>query len=221
MFYCKQCGTDNGWPTGFHLPMSRGPCEMCKTMASCFDVPSSSLPREKENRPLTMETTFALIKPDAVRYGHVSSILSMMEKKFLVADVLCATWPKSLAMQFYADLQEKSFFPDLVKFMSSDRLYMIMLVSPDAVSRWRAMMGATDPMKAAPDTVRGLYSAKDGVIMHNVVHGSDSAENVQRERELIASHYFGQPDQEHLFGDEADSFIKKHRALTAQAGERT
>lgn len=152
-----------------------------------------------------LEYTVALIKPDAVRAGVAGKIISEMEKQFIVADVLCAKWPRQFAEDFYVAHRNKGFYWKLVQFMCSDRLYMITLVAPDATRKWREMMGATNPLEASEDSIRGMYSAKDGVIMHNAVHGSDDIESAARELKFINKSFYG------TFGEEAYAAIERHK----------
>ncbi len=166
-----------------------------------------------------LEYTVALIKPDAVKAGHAGKIISEMEGQFFVADVLCATWPTSFAEDFYVAHRNKGFYYKLVNFMCSGRLYMVTLVAPDAVGKWRAMMGATDPLEASDLSIRGRYAAKDGVIMHNAVHGSDTIESAGREIKLVRSRLFtkaslgGAGVQCPQFGEEAYSLVEKYKNL--------
>lgn len=132
--------------------------------------------------------TIALIKPDAVQRKVVGKIIHEMEQYYDIVDLHTAHWPKGFAGAFYAEHITRPFFPALVDFMTSGPLGMVILRGPDAVQSWRERMGATDPMKAGPNTIRGKYAAKDGVVMHNVVHGSDSPEAAERELWLIRQH---------------------------------
>lgn len=131
------------------------------------------------------EFTVAIIKPDAVKLRRVGPILTEMERFFEVAEVATAHWPRGFAEQFYQEHQHRPFFMDLTAFMSSSLLVMVLLTGPGVVDGWRQAMGATDPMKAAPQSIRYRYSAKDGVMMHNAVHGSDLPASAEREMRLI------------------------------------
>jgi len=145
-----------------------------------------------------LEYTIALIKPDAVTAGTAGRIITRMEHNFFVADVRCAQWGPNVAMEFYEEHRGKAFFDDLVRFMCSDRLYMITLVAPDAIDKWRAMMGATNPLNAMPGSIRGDFAARDGIIMHNCVHGSDSEESVRRESAVLTRHGYSLPEARRL-----------------------
>lgn len=131
------------------------------------------------------EYTLAIIKPDAVRSLHAGRILTEMEMNFAIEDVLLTKWTPAFARKFYEEHAGKSFFNDLVAFMCSGPLYLVMLSGEDAVQRWRMLMGPTDPLKAPMNTLRGRFTAKDGVIMHNAVHGSDTPESAAREISLV------------------------------------
>lgn len=131
--------------------------------------------------------TFAMIKPDITSTGHAGEVLSAMERWFTVSDVVCSRWSRSTMEEFYGAHREKPYFGELMDFMTSDRVYAVVLVAPteDAVQRWRDLIGATDPRKADPDSIRGRFGNKDGIIMRNAVHGSDSVENAMREIDLV------------------------------------
>lgn len=128
--------------------------------------------------------TFALIKPDAVLANRAPDILDEMSKLFIVADVMVSKWSPEAVENFYAEHAEKSFFPDLVRFMSSAPMYAVTLVGPDVSSCWRREMGATDPRKADRNSIRYRYAAHDGVIMHNCVHGSDNLMKADEEIDM-------------------------------------
>ncbi len=151
-----------------------------------------------------LEYTVALIKPDAVEAGHAGEILATMERHFLVADVVCSKWRFDLAYDFYWMHSSKPFFGDLMVFMCSERIYAITLVSPDAVRRWRELMGATDSRKAEPGTIRERFGNKEGIVMRNAVHGSDSLEASASERRLLGEWI-------PRFGEEAHRLIEKYK----------
>lgn len=137
-----------------------------------------------------METTLALIKPDAMKH-HFLDILGMAERSgFDIADLVVARWNPSLAREFYAEHEGKPFFEDLVTFTAGGRIAAMTLVRTDAVRHWRWLIGSTDPLKAEPGTVRNLYGHRavvdrSGPIMWNAVHGSDSVESAKREIEIL------------------------------------
>lgn len=128
-----------------------------------------------------LETTVALIKPDAVARGRATAILDEIEAHFRIVDSVLTTWDTAAASRFYEEHKGKPFFADLVTFMTSGPLLFLTLEAPDARNKWRSMMGATDPAKADAHSIRARYAAHDGVMMHNCVHGSDSLASVVRE----------------------------------------
>jgi len=132
---------------------------------------------------LAQETTLLIIKPDAVRRGLIGEVLSRIERKGLRIDAIRAEpIDRDLANRHYAEHRDKPFFDELVDFITSGDVVVAKVSGPDASSVWRAIMGATDPAKAVPGTIRGDYGT---VITHNLVHGSDSAESARRELALF------------------------------------
>lgn len=155
-----------------------------------------------------LQYTFAIIKPDAVANGDAGRILSVMEKDFKVTDLILTTWSMEVAELFYADLAEKPFFRDLVAFMTSGPLICVNLSGEDAVARWRSVIGATDPTKAHPLSIRGLFGSKTGPMMNNAVHGSDSVLSAEYETGLIRGFL---SDTRPYFGDAAVKFCAHTR----------
>ncbi len=132
---------------------------------------------------MAQETTLLIIKPDAVRRGLVGEVLSRIERKGLRIDAIRAERiDRDLANRHYAEHRDKTFFDELVDFITSGDVVVAKVSGPDAISVLRAIMGATDPAKAAPGTIRGDYGT---VITHNLVHGSDSAESARGELALF------------------------------------
>ena len=121
-----------------------------------------------------MEQTFAIIKPDAVSSGHTGAILQRIEEAgFRVAAMRMVRMTKAEAEGFYAVHRERPFFDSLTTFMSSGPAVVLALEAPDAIARWRALMGATDPARAEEGTLRRRYGSS---IEHNATHGSDAPE---------------------------------------------
>ena len=128
---------------------------------------------------MTPERTFAIIKPDAVRAGHAGRILARIEEAGFTARALRMTHlSKREAEGFYAVHQARPFFASLTDFMSSGPCIVMALEAPDAIKKWRSLMGATDPAKAAPGTIRAQFAES---IEANSVHGSDCPENAGAE----------------------------------------
>ena len=123
---------------------------------------------------MALERTFAIIKPDAVSRGLEGEILSRIHKAgFKVVAIKSMRLTKEEAGGFYAVHQARSFFGELTDFMSSGKIIAMVLESEGAILRWRDTMGATDPQKAAPGTIRHDLGTSIG---NNVTHGSDAPE---------------------------------------------
>jgi nucleoside-diphosphate kinase len=121
-----------------------------------------------------MERTFAIIKPDAVEQRLVGRILSRIEEAgFTIRALRLQHLTKKEAEGFYAVHRERPFFAGLTEFMSSGPCVVMALEAPDAIRKWRALMGATDPAKAEPGTLRKEFGSS---IERNATHGSDAPE---------------------------------------------
>ncbi|MCA1584435.1 MAG: nucleoside-diphosphate kinase [Acidobacteria bacterium] len=121
-----------------------------------------------------MERTFAIIKPDAVRKKLAGPILTRIEEAgFLVRGLRMIQMSRREAEGFYHVHRERPFFGGLTDFMSSGPSLVMCLEAPDAIRKWRELMGATDPSKAAPGTLRKDFGAS---IDNNATHGSDAPE---------------------------------------------
>jgi len=133
-----------------------------------------------------MERTLAMIKPDAVEKNVIGRILSRIE-----AEGLCVVAMRMVRLSlrqaegFYAVHRERPFFGDLTAFMSSGPIVALVLEGEGAIPRWRELMGATDPAKAADGTLRKEFATN---IERNAVHGSDAPETAAEE---IAYHFGG------------------------------
>ncbi|MBA3958596.1 MAG: nucleoside-diphosphate kinase [Parachlamydiaceae bacterium] len=124
--------------------------------------------------PAGSERTLSIIKPDAVATNHVGAIISRFEKSGLrVVNLRMVNLTKDQAAAFYAVHKERPFYNSLVDFMSSGPVVAITLEGPNAVAKNRELMGATDPKKAAPGTLRADFAES---VERNAVHGSDSNE---------------------------------------------
>ena len=129
------------------------------------------------------ESTLLIIKPDAVRRGLVGEILSRLERKGLrIEDLRLMRIDRDLADHHYAEHREKPFFGELVDFITSGEVIVAKVTGRDAIWVLRAIMGATDPSKADPGTIRGDFGT---VITENLVHGSDSPDSAERELKLF------------------------------------
>jgi nucleoside-diphosphate kinase len=121
-----------------------------------------------------METTFAIIKPDAVAAGHIGKIVQRIEDAgFQIRAMQLKHLSQKDAEGFYAVHRERPFFASLTQFMSSGPVVVLALQAPDAIRKWRTLMGATDPAKADAGTLRKEFGRS---IENNATHGSDAPE---------------------------------------------
>lgn len=119
--------------------------------------------------------TFTMIKPDAVSAKNSGAIIKMIEEAgFRIVAMKKTKLSKERAGQFYAIHKERPFFNDLCDYMSSGAIIPIILEKDNAVEDFRTLIGATDPKKAAPGTIRALFAES---IEANAIHGSDSDAN--------------------------------------------
>ncbi|HEX5168775.1 MAG TPA: nucleoside-diphosphate kinase [Cyclobacteriaceae bacterium] len=130
--------------------------------------------------------TFTMIKPDAVGAGNTGAIIKLIEEAgFRVVALKKTLLSKDRAGQFYAIHKERPFFNDLVSYMSSGAIVPMILEKENAVDDFRKLIGATDPKKAEPGTIRALFAKS---IEANAIHGSDSDENAGLESDFFFSH---------------------------------
>ena len=123
---------------------------------------------------MALQRTFAIIKPDAMEAGHAGKILDrIITDGFTVLGMRQVHLTRAQAEGFYAVHRERPFFGELVTFMSRSPIVVLALEAEDAVSKWRTVIGATDPAKAEDGTIRKLYGKDLG---ENAVHGSDATE---------------------------------------------
>jgi nucleoside-diphosphate kinase len=128
---------------------------------------------------MAIERTFSIIKPNAVKKNSLGDIIHTFEKSGLkIAAAKLTMISKEKCELFYAEHKERPFFGELVQFMTSGPVLMMCLVGENAVLRNREIMGATDPKKAAPGTIRAKHGDSVG---ENAVHGSDSVASAERE----------------------------------------
>ena len=123
---------------------------------------------------MAIERTFAIIKPDAVKAGQQGDILARIHKAgFKIVAIKSMRLMKEEAGGFYAVHRERPFFGELTDFMSSGKIIAMVLESEGAILKWRDTMGATDPKKATPGTIRHDLGTNIG---NNCTHGSDAQE---------------------------------------------
>lgn len=126
-----------------------------------------------------------MIKPDAVANGYIGKILDQITTAgFKIVAMKYTRLSDEKAGEFYDIHRERPFFKDLVEFMTSGPIVAAVLEKSNAVADFRTLIGATDPQKAEPGTIRNLYAKS---IDANAIHGSDSDENAAREASFFFS----------------------------------
>jgi nucleoside-diphosphate kinase len=135
--------------------------------------------------PFMSNSTFTMIKPDAMKNGHAGAILDKIIKEgFRVVALKMTKLSTAKAGEFYEIHKERPFYGELVAFMSSGPIVAAILEKENAVAAFRKLIGATDPAKADEGTIRKLFAASVG---ENAVHGSDSDENAKIEGDFFFS----------------------------------
>jgi len=130
-----------------------------------------------------MERTFVMVKPDGVARGLVGEVIGRFEQKGLALEkIRQLVIDEDLARRHYAEHVDKPFFPELLTFITSGPVVAMEWSGDGAVTVARALMGATDPKKAAPGTIRGDFGL---IVTQNIVHGSDSPDSAVRELALF------------------------------------
>jgi nucleoside-diphosphate kinase len=123
--------------------------------------------------------TLILVKPDAFERGLTGEVLARFERKGLkIADLRLVHATEEIANEHYAEHTDKPFFGELVEFITRGPLVAAVLEGPEAVTAARQLIGATNPLEAAPGSIRGDYAVE---VTFNLVHGSDSDESAERE----------------------------------------
>jgi len=130
-----------------------------------------------------VDRTLILVKPDAFARNLTGEIVALFERKGLrIAALKLMTMDRALAEQHYAEHEGKPFFGELVEFITSGPLVAMVLEGHEAVVAARQVIGATNPLDAAPGSIRGDFALEVG---QNMVHGSDSNESAAREVDLF------------------------------------
>lgn len=126
-----------------------------------------------------MSQTLILVKPDAFERALTGELLARFERKGLkIVALKKMTASEEVAREHYAEHAEKPFFGELVSFITGGPLVAAVLEGPEAVKAARQLIGATDPVEAAPGSIRGDFALE---VTFNMVHGSDSDESAERE----------------------------------------
>ncbi len=130
-----------------------------------------------------MEQTFIMVKPDGVENGVIGQVIARFEEKgYKLLQASVTTIKPELAEKHYEAHKDRDFFPDLVSFITSGPVVPMVWQGENIIEEARKLIGATDPKKAEPGTIRADFGSS---ISTNVVHGSDSKENALREIELF------------------------------------
>ena len=130
-----------------------------------------------------MDRTLILVKPDAFARALTGEIIARFERKGLrIAALKHMTVERERAEEHYAEHKEKPFFGDLVDFITGGPLVAMVLEGHEAVKAARQIIGATNPLEAAPGSIRGDYALE---VQTNMVHGSDSPESAERETKIF------------------------------------
>lgn len=147
-----------------------------------------------------MERTYLMVKPDGVQRNLVGEIISRFEKRgFKIVGLKMLQISRATAEKHYGEHVDKPFFKGLVDFITSGPVVAMVLEGKGVINAAREMMGATNPLKAAPGTIRGTYGIDTG---RNVIHGSDSPESAKREIAL-----FFKEDELFTYSRDVDSWI--------------
>ena len=130
-----------------------------------------------------MDRTLILVKPDAFERGLTGEVIARFERKGLtIVAMKHMTVDRALAEEHYAEHRGKRFYGDLVEFIISGPLVAMVMEGPEAVTAARQVIGATDPLEAAPGSIRGDFGLE---VQTNLVHGADSPEAAERETALF------------------------------------
>ncbi len=128
---------------------------------------------------MSLERTYAMVKPDGVKRGLVGEVVRRLEQKgFRIVGMKLMQIPRETAEEHYGEHQGKPFFEGLVSFITSGPVVAMVVEGENAILEWRKMMGATNPKDAALGTIRGDFAS---TIDENVAHGSDAPETAERE----------------------------------------
>lgn len=147
------------------------------TVVSLIALAFSFTLQAQQSQPI--QQTLSMIKPDAVNKHHIGEIIAKLEANGLrVAALKMIKLTPAQARAFYAEHEDRPFYPALVAYMTSGPIVVQVLEGVNAVEKYRTIMGATDPSKASSGTIRAEFGTD---IERNAVHGSDSATSAQRE----------------------------------------
>ncbi|XP_076900878.1 nucleoside diphosphate kinase 3-like [Bidens hawaiensis] len=154
-----------------------------KWIAGAFALPAAAyMLQDQEAHAAEFERTFIAIKPDGVQRGLISEIIARFERKgFKLVAIKLVTPTKSFAQKHYHDLKERPFFDGLCDFLSSGPVLAMAWEGEGVIKYGRKLIGATDPQKSEPGTIRGDLAV---VVGRNIIHGSDGPETAKDEINL-------------------------------------
>lgn len=136
---------------------------------------------------LNIQQTFAIIKPDAVASGYAPHILKTITEHFTIVESKCITLTSEACEYFYEEHKDKSFYPHLRSFMMSGPCVCLVLEAPNAIKKWREIIGPTNVKVAkltTPNSMRALYGDESDT-SKNACHGSDSVTSAEREIDFL------------------------------------
>ncbi len=157
----------------------------CCAASRCLlnESTQSAQPPQAKVVTQSIESTFGMIKPDAVANMHSGVIIKLTEQNgFTIDNMQKRTLSKKEAETFYAEHKGKPFFNDLVTYITSGPVIGMQLKKENAITDWRTLIGSTDPAQATVGTLRKMFATSKS---NNAVHGSDSAASAQRELRLF------------------------------------
>ena len=129
------------------------------------------------------EQTLFIVKPDAVNRGLVGEVILRFERKgFKIMKLKMLTFTKEMAQKFYSDHSSKPFFGELVSFITSGRVVVVVIEGNNAIAATRIMIGSTKSFEAAPGSIRGDFGLG---LTDNIVHASDSKESFEKEVKVV------------------------------------
>ncbi len=132
---------------------------------------------------MATESTLILIKPDGVRRGLIGEVVQRIERKGLTIEQMeLRTLPREVAEEHYGEHRERPFFGELVDFITGGPLVALVVSGESAIAAMRQLAGATNPLEAAPGSIRGEFATEIG---ENIIHGSDSPESAAREIKIF------------------------------------
>jgi nucleoside-diphosphate kinase len=171
-----------GTSAGYMIAASVAPHVNCRACQPAARLPPELLPLSlgfRKVNAMALERTLSIVKPDGVSANLIGAVYRRFEEAGLaVIAARMLQLSQREAEAFYAVHRERGFFPELVRYMSSGPVMIQVLEGENAIARNRDIMGATDPKKAAPGTIRADFATS---IERNVVHGSDGPETAARE----------------------------------------